>query len=322
MRRVPLALAVALLCRAAAPASAETNAALAGDAESRKFTWQKSDTSVALLNNGHVVWRHAHDRKTGKPSMSIHLLDGTELTRPWPFPANYPRNDHVWHKGLWWSWKGIDGINFWEEHQEGTNPTAVAAKLSDDGSARIEMTISYHLPDGPPLATEKRIIEVTAPDRTGSYMIHWQAEFAPGGDKPVVFNRNGYGGLAIRFAADFAGAPPKEPNAWTFIKSAEQAADSPKKPAGNRWMAYAGKAQNGQPTCVAVFDHPDNPRYPTQWAERTQYPYLNPAFTASKADYTLEPGRKLKLRYGILIHAGPADTDALEKAWKSFAGGN
>jgi hypothetical protein len=69
-----------------------------------------------------------------------------------------------------------------------------------------------------------------------------------------------------------------------------------------------------------MFDHPNNPRYPTQWAERTQYPYLNPAFTAGKQDYTLQPGLKLKLRYGILIHAGPADADALEKAWKGFAG--
>jgi len=285
--------------------------------EPRKLTWKRDDSSVALLNRGKVVWRHEHSRKTGKPTMRIGLLDGTELTRPWPFPADYSKRDHVWHKGLWWSWKGINGINFWEENQRGTDPNAVSVTCNDDGSARIEMTVSYHLPDAAPLAIEGRVVEVSAPDESGSYLIRWRATFTPGGCDKVVFNRNHYGGLAMRFAGEFAGDPDKDPNAWRFIQSTEPAVDG-KKPAGHRWVAYAGTAQNGKPACVAMFDHPDNPRYPTRWALRTRYPYLNPCFIAN-GDYALNAGQSLTLKYGIWVHAGAADAEAIEKAWKSYA---
>jgi len=282
----------------------------------RQFSWRKNDTSVALLNNGRVVWQHVHDARTGKPYMRVGLLDGTELTRPWPIPVGYPKSDHVWHKALWWSWKGINGVNFWEQNQQGSEPVAVKPTLNADGSARIEMTVSYHLPDKPPTVTEKRVIDVSAPDKAGSYLITWQATFAPAGAEPVTFNRNGYGGLAIRMAREFCGGVAKGIDAWTFIKSVEPAE---KRGRGNRWMAYTGKAQNGRAVCIAMFDHPDNPRYPTQWATRTQYPYLNPAFTAASQDYILQPGKTLKLTYAIGIQAVPADTKALERAWKTFA---
>lgn len=281
-----------------------------------KLTWKTDVTSVTLLNHGKIVWQHVHDAKVGKPAMRVGLLDGTELTRPWPIPAGYPKRDHVWHKTLWWSWKGINGVNFWEENQRGTEPISVKPTLNADGSARIELNISYHLPDKPPMATEKRVIEVTAPDQAGNYMIIWQAEFAPAGDEAVTFKRNGYGGLAIRMAGEFCGGVAKGIDAWKFIKSTEPAA---KKGSGNRWIAYTGKAQNGRGACIAMFDHPDNPRYPTQWATRTQYPYLNPAFTAAGEDFRLEPGKTLKLTYAIAIQNAPADPKALELAWKEFA---
>jgi len=293
--------------------------AASGD-QPRKLTWQKDDSSVTLLNRGKVVWRHEHDRKTGKPTMRIGLLDGTELTRPWPFPADYPKRDHVWHKGLWWSWKGINGINFWEKNQQGTDPNAVSVTCRDDGSARIEMAVSYHLPDAAPLAIEKRVVEVAAPDECGGYLIRWRATFTPGGCDRVVFNRNGYGGLAIRFAGEFAGDPDKDPNAWRFIQSVEPEVDGRKQP-GNRWVAYAGAAQNGRSTHVAMFDHPDNPRYPTRWALRTQYPYLNPCFIAG-GDFTLKQGQALTLRYGIWVSPTAADPAGIETAWKNYAGKN
>jgi len=280
-----------------------------------KFAWRQTETSVALLNGKHVVWRHVHDRKIGKPYMRIGLLDGTELTRPWPIPKGYSRSDHVWHKALWWSWKAIDGVNYWEKNQQGTDPVKVKVTTNDDGSARILMNISYHLPDKPPVAREERLIEVGPPDATGSYLIKWQATFTTAGKKDVVFNRNSYGGFAIRMAAEFCGDPKAGKPGWTFVRSREQ-----KKTKGARWMAYCGVAQNGKPAGIAIFDHPDNPRHPALWQTRSHYPYLNPSFTC-KEDYTLSPGKPLVLKYGVLVHDGKATGEALEKAWRSFASG-
>jgi len=277
------------------------------------LTWRRSPTSIALLNHGRVVWRHVHDRKVGKPYMRVGLLDGTELTRPWPIPKGYPKDDHTWHRALWWSWKAIDGVNYWEKNQQGTDPVRVAVTTNADGSAKIHMTVAYHQPDRPPVVTEKRVIDVGAPDESGSYLIRWRATFTPAGDKAVVFNRNGYGGFAIRMAGEFCGDPKAGKPAWTFTRSEEQPGRK-----GSRWIAYCGTTVNGKAAGVAIFDHPDNPRHPALWATRGQYPYMNPSFTC-RADYTLPAGESLTLTYGVLVHHGLADRAAIERAWKRFS---
>lgn len=281
----------------------------------KNLTWQETDTTLALLNNGRVVWQHVHDKKTGKPFMRIGLPDGTEMTRPWPFKKDYPKPDHVWHKALWWSWKYIDGINFWEKHQTGTVPVKVQSTRHENGQAVICLNIAYQLPGQTPLVKEKRTINVSPMDDSGTYLIDWRAEFSPGGKKDVVFNKNSYGGFSIRMAAEYCGDKKRGIPGWVFFDNLERKQSNGKKA---NWVAYRGKAQNGQDACIALFDHPGNPRFPTLWQTRTQYPYMNPSFTC-KEDYTLKAGETLTLRYGVLVYNGQADHGRIEVAWKKFA---
>jgi len=121
----------------------------------RQLSWQQTGDSVSLVNHGRMVWEHVHDKKVGKPYMRFGLLDGTELTRPWPVPEKYPRNDHVWHRALWWSWKTINGTNYWENNQTGTEPVKVTVETKPDGSARIASSIAYHCSNEPPVVLEE-----------------------------------------------------------------------------------------------------------------------------------------------------------------------
>lgn len=282
----------------------------------RQLTWRQSDRSVALLNQGRMVWEHVHDPQIGKPYMRFGLLDGTELTRPWPVPKDYPRNDHSWHRALWWSWKMINGVNYWEGNQTGTEPVQATIATQPDGSARIELTIAYHRPDEPPVVQEKRTVTVSAPDAGGTYFIDWEACFTPTGKDDVRFDQNSYGGFALRLAAECCGDAARQIPAWTFGNSEGQA--DPNNRAA-RWVSYQGTAANGQPAGVAIFDHPDNPRHPALWQTRAQYPYLNPSLTCREA-YVLPAGKTLRLRYGVLIAGGSLDAAALEQRWKALAG--
>jgi len=294
--------------------------ALAQSPTTTKLTWKQTDTSVTLLNHDRLVWQHVHDREIGKPFMRIGLLDGSELTRPWPFTKDYPKADHTWHRALWWSFKAIDGVNFWEEHQEGTDPVEVKVEAADDGSACIRMRIEYHAGDQPPVVTEERTIKVDAPDDQGNYLIDWKATFRPANDKDVVFNRNSYGGFAIRLAAELCGDDPAGPPAWEFFDSEDQPNSNGKTA---RWVAYKGRVPNGQiPSrrlaAVAIFDHPKNPRHPSPWQTRGHYPYMNPSFTC-REDFNLEAGKSLTLRYGVLINDGEVDAEKIERWWRAFA---
>lgn len=279
------------------------------------FRWRQTPTSIALMNHGHVVWQHVHDKRIGKPYMRFGLMDGTELTRPCPIPVGYSKADHPWHRALWWSWKAINGVNFWEENQTGTEPVEVDVTTENDGSARIDLTIAYHLPDQPPVATEQRTITVSAPDATGTYSIDWQATFVAAGDADVVFNQNSYSGLALRLAAEFSGDAAAEKPAWTFVDSQGRTNSNDQTA---RWVNYRGTAPNGRPAGVAIFDHPTNPRFPTWWQTRDHYPYMNPSFVC-KEGFRLASGQSLNLRYQILVCDGVADPQRLERAWKVFA---
>jgi len=280
--------------------------------EESQFSWEQTDTSIALLNHGRRVWEHAHDKATGKPYMRVGLLDGTELTRPWPVPAGYSKADHPWHKALWWSFKILNGSNFWEENQLGTKSTQVDITHSASGDAEINLTLMYHLPGQAPVLKEERRIRVEKPNKNGSYFIDWQARFTALGPKEVVFAKYRYGGLSLRMAAELNESP-----AWQFLANTEKAtANGTSVP--TRWMAYQGTAPNKKEAALAIFDHPKNAGHPATWLVRDNYPYMNPTFPGQN-DVTLKPKESLTLRYGILVHQGAITKTQIERRWKRFA---
>jgi hypothetical protein len=289
---------------------------ICGKAAESKLEWRQAEASVALMNNGKMVWEHVHDKKIGKPYMRFGLLDGTELTRPWPIPKGYAKADHEWHRALWWSWKTINGVNYWEGNQTGTEPAETTVATQPNGAAKITMTIAYHQPGQPPVVMEQRVVSVSAPDAAGTYCIEWDATFTPAGKDEVRFGQNAYGGFALRLAAECCGDAVRNIQPWVFANS-EGPADCNNKPA--RWVSYQGKLPGGQAACVAIFDHPENPRHPALWQTRNQYPYMNPSLTC-KEEYVLAAEKSLRLRYGVLVHAGSGDANAVEQHWKRFAG--
>lgn len=278
--------------------------------------WERTDTSLALLNDGRTVWQLNFDPKEGKPYFHpLALPNGTELTALRPA-------DHVWHRALWWSWKTINGLNYWEEDKKTglsagrTDIVATKITASKDGSARVEMELSCHPPDAPSVLREKRVIDVSAPDAAKSYRMDWESTFTAAG-KEVKLDRTplagqpggkghgGYAGLSLRMAAATRG--------WTFTNSdgATNPVEMHGKPA--RWMDFSGKTGG-----VAVLDHPSNPRHPSPWYVAAGMPYFSPAMIFNEP-LTLPAGGKLTLRYRLLIHTGAFEKAAVEKEWAQFS---
>jgi len=273
-----------------------------------KFEWKKTDTSLALLNNGTAVWEHHHDKATGKPHMKVCLVDGTELTRPWPKPDGYKGYDHTWHKAMWWSWKFINKTNFWERNHKCTVPVKVDVTARDDHSASIAMDISYKLPKQDPVLKEKRLISVSAPGADGRYSIDWTATFTAG-KKDVTLDKNWYGGMAVRMA--------KRTSKWVFRDSEGRKGQKGCSRKRSKWVDFSGALEGGKKAGLAVFVHRDNPRQPPPWCVIQGMPYFNPVFTGAE-DYTLAAGKSLTLRYRILVHPGILTPRQLEAEWKAF----
>lgn len=290
------------------------------------YRWQKAEDSLALLNGDHVVWRFNYGEDQPKPCFHpLALPDGTELT--WLSPP-----DHVWHRALWFSWKEINGVNYWEEDPKTgfsagrTDLVSCTTKPNDDHSARIEMKLSYHPPDRPAVLTEERSIEVSAPDDDGAYHIDWKSTFAAGADDVVLKGgtvRGGYAGLAVRIAGDT--------HDWRILDS-EGREDGPSGGVGkntwgkhSRWADFSLVSSKMHRTAgIAVLDHPGNFRHPVEWHniidERVPFGYFNPAPLWSDS-YHLPAGGRFALRYRILVHPGRGDASRIERAWKAWTTG-
>ncbi len=287
--------------------------------------WQlKPDESVAWVGPQGVIWQFNYGKNLAKPYFHpVALPSGEVLT--WDQPP-----DHSWHHALWFSWKTINGINYWEEDsrtgqsQGKTDWSNIDIQTHDDGRAHISMDLSYHAPGEQAVLTEKRIVQIsTLGDDNQQYHLDWTSTFTAGA-ADVVLDRTpvppdpagkswgGYAGLSIRFAKDltqrqaFSVSGPAEFNKHSIHRS--------KSPA----MDYNGLI-GGQPVGIAILDPSDNPRHPTPWyAIRSEMSYLNSAFLTHEP-YTLNAGKSFTLRYRIIVHHGRWDATALQAACEQRA---
>jgi len=290
-----------------------------------RYNWRQTDSSLALLNNRRIVWQFNFDKKQGKPYFHpVCLTDGAELT--WHRPP-----DHPWHYGLWFSWKYINDLNYWEEDRKTglsqglTEIKNVEVTANRDYSAQIAMQLSYHPPGQPAVLTESCLIHVGKPDSDGQYHIDWNSRFAAGAANvlldrtPITGEKDGqswggYAGLSVRIAKSVSG--------W-YLTDSEGRKDLEGHGKKTRWMNFGGRTAENKDFSIALFDHPDNLRHPSPgyviMDPKVPFGYFSPALLFNKP-YTLPAGESFSLKYRVLIHPGKAEKSLLEEEWKSFSG--
>ena len=182
-----------------------------------QYRWRAADDCLALISGEQVLWQLNFRIGEGKPFFHpLTTKDGTVLTAARP-------EDHPWHFGLWWSWKYINDLNYWEEERRtGRSPgvtevVSVQPLAKADHSARVAMDLSYHPSGKPAILKEKRVLWITAPDARGNYSIVWDSTFTACAEAlkfdrtPPAKGAGGYAGLGLRFSAGTRG--------WTFAGS-------------------------------------------------------------------------------------------------------
>ena len=186
----------------------------------RRSKLETTSTGVRLMRDGKLLWNLEIDTPEGRPFFHpLNLPSGKPLTDIRP-------KDHIWHLGYWFSWKFINGINYWEPadaKRAGVEPegrTRVTRKsISCDG---LDCTVNLNLEYGPraakePVLTEERTIEIAPPDSDGGYTINIRHVFTARQD--VTLDRTpphgstakgkwggGYAGATLRLAPSAAAA--------------------------------------------------------------------------------------------------------------------
>jgi hypothetical protein len=147
-------------------------------ADKAAWRWQQEDGILALAGPAGPLWQFRYG--AGLDTAYFHPLntaDGRTLS------ADRPA-DHVWHHGLWFSWKFVDGVNYWEIDAKTGRPEGrtswsnVRVEARDDHTARIAMDLAYRpAREEKPVLTEERTIVVHPPGADGAYAIDWQGAF-------------------------------------------------------------------------------------------------------------------------------------------------
>ncbi len=301
--------------------------ALAGCASARgpasAYAWRQDRRTLALMRGDAPLWQLNYDSEQDKPYFyPLRTPEGLDL-------AGLRPTDHPWHRGLWFSWKLINGVNYWEEDPARglaagrTLIRSVEAVPAADFSARITLGLAYAPEGGAPVLTEQRTLAVGAPT-AGGYDIDWRLRFTAL-DREVTLDRTppaayggetwgGYGGLSLRADEGLAD--------HHFLDSEGRQRRESLTGDGHtaRWMDLS--ARNGaRAGGLTMLSHPANPRSPSPWYvwfETGAHAFFTPALLYH-APLVLPPHAALTLRYRTRVHTGAAAPAEAEAAWRAYA---
>lgn len=235
--------------------------------DSRRFVTDPETGAVTMWAAGTNVWTYVPQSKEGKPYFHPLNVPGTGESLTAFRPA-----DHAWHLGFWFSWKLINGCNFWEPNSNAV--TRIVSQTVTPGADHVltaTATIVYE-GNGKELVSERRKVRVTTAEN-GDYVIDWESAFTAAASD-VVFdctkagqNKNGdwvsggYAGLMWRF--------PDTPFFTYHFANAEgteniKACGAP----SDRMELAATSKLSGAKAKIVFRDQAENPRYPTPWFVR------------------------------------------------------
>ena len=294
----------------------------AENAEAPPLHWQQTDDSVALVGPSGVIWQFNHGEQAAKPFFHpLALTTGEVLT--WQAPP-----DHPWHHGLWFCWKYINGVNYWEENRDTgrsdglTRWSNVRIQTRHARSARIDLDLTYEDPDGKTVLTERRVVRISAPDSNGQYHLDWTMTFTAG-EEDVILDRTplpdepggqiwgGYAGLSVRLAKELKDRQVITAKGPVSFENDRHRSRSPS-------MEYSGMIGSA-PAGIAILDDRHNLNSPSPWyaIRSEQMSFFSPAVVCY-GPHTLPAGAVMTLRYRVIVHPGRWDRRQLHSEWMSL----
>jgi hypothetical protein len=361
----PVALVVSVLIALFAPfvgGRTETRDSGAGGSARQAVTVTPNEAArrVEIAVGGKPFTAYIWPDRLKKPVLyPIRNAKGTLVTRGWPLdPRPGERTDHPHHVGLWLTYESVNGVDFWN-NSDALKPED-AAKMgtilhrrivsAKSGADRGELVteMDWVLPAGKP-----------AGRTAGNIVLREHAQFLFFGDATsrtierkstltaldarVVFADAKDGMFGMRVArqleqpsnesqvyTDIAGRATTVPvvdNAGVtgrYTTSEGKTGDGVWATRG-RWVKLTGTIGD-QAVAIAMFDHPENPGFPTYWHARgyglfAANPLGQKAFSEGREtlNFTLEPHASATFRYRVLVMDGDAPGDRLEREFNAFA---
>ena len=274
---------------------------------------------------------HSHAAFPGHELTRYHF--GRSLKRPFWYPLigpagrsltrmGHPRDphSHSHHNSVWISHHDVGGVNFWADGGKGQIVCRLVKQYEDgDRQAWMLTRNAWQDDQGKVLLNEWRRACVQLPHQ-GKVPVnvnHWlmlvDLSLEAPGNEPVTLGRTPFGMIGVRMAKTIG----VHDGGGRILNSQGQVDEEQvfRKPA--RWVDYSGRVTRQLTGGITLMDHPANPDHPTPFHVRNDG-WMGACLTLARP-LTIEPGKPLRLRYGLWVHAGMSKAEQIEAQWKDFA---
>ena len=297
---------------------------ISGKMTKDQLSWCKTDTTLSLKHHADIIWQFNSKNRFGKPYFHPLTMNQSDLTCVSP-------PDHPWHLGLWFSWKFINGINYWE-YQKNFSSTETGFKsdgitaienekfsTNSDFSADIRLNLVYHPIDGTEVMSEERLFHISKPSPDGSYYIDEEHLFTALSDS-VLLDRTpiigepggqswgGYSGLSVRFNQSFTSSE---------IISPDDSASRRKSP----WIYMGFNTLTGKKAGMLIINQPGFTLKSSSWYvindPQVPFYYYSPAVIFEK-NILLKKGESLRLKYRVWMLGGEVSKEQLQQKYKQY----
>lgn len=247
-----------------------------------------------------------------------------EFKFPFVYPVNGPISGEsvtTWdtppfphHSSLWFACDHVNQANYWQalRNVETGQIHVEEVRIEDKGPDRVVLISRHHwaVPGEDPIFRDDRLITFTAPSSELRFI---DFEIGLTALTEVRIRRTNHSLFAARMAPDLS------VNRGGELINAEGArgADETFAQASN-WMAGYGPRAGGMEG-LAIFQHPDNPWYPSPWFTR-DYGFFSPTPMQWLEGHLIIPeGDTLRFQYRVVVFAGDAAAAGLVELYAEYS---
>jgi hypothetical protein len=255
--------------------------------------------------------------------------DGVAMTRNWPM-KDVPNedHDHPHHRSLWFTHGEVNGIDFWGEAKSFGKIVheGFAEVKSGEASGVIRSQNKWIAPDGTLVGTDERTLRIYARPAT-ERLFDFEITVTAGA-KDMVFGDTKEGSMALRLVETMRLKSNKTSKGKPtgHIVNSEGVRDGETWGKRAKWCDYYGPA-DGKILGVAMFDHPQNPRYPTWWHVRDYGLFAANPFgqhdfeklsDKTAGNLTIPAGKSITFRYRIYMHEGDEQQAKVAEKYQEY----
>ncbi len=294
------------------------------DSYSNSLFFDRSDTTFGLINGEEIIWQYNFNNRYGK--QYFHPVSALNSTLTCVSPP-----DHPWHMGLWFSWKFINDLNYWEyldnykSDDSGYRSEGITTiqenefSENEDFSADLRLHIVYKPYQGEPVMSEKSNIHISAPMNDGSYYIDFDNAYTALSDE-VILDRTpvrnepggrswgGYAGLSVRFSQDYTSPVIIAPDESDNYKQ-------------NDWVYMGFNTLTGETAGMCILKNPEFTTNNTKWyvinTPEIPFFYYSPA-ALYDGKIVLKKDEQLRLKYRVWIIPGKSEKEDLQAKYDSY----